>query len=109
VAVPKPPHSSIDWAPCSTSSTAAVTAASRSGTSRILLAGAEVDGAPLFDAALKPLGLSFGDFDVINTLRRLGGEAGTKPTAGSRPARWRRSSPRIAPSSICSTRAAATT
>lgn len=31
------------------------------------------------DRALAPLGLSFGDFDVINTLRRLGDAAGTNP------------------------------
>jgi DNA-binding MarR family transcriptional regulator len=31
-------------------------------------------------AGLAPLGLSFGDFDVINTLRRRGGEPGTNPT-----------------------------
>lgn len=28
-------------------------------------------------AALRPLGVSFGDFDVINTLRRLGDDQGT--------------------------------
>jgi DNA-binding MarR family transcriptional regulator len=31
-------------------------------------------------AALRPFDLSFGDFDVINTLRRRGDEQGTKPT-----------------------------
>jgi DNA-binding MarR family transcriptional regulator len=31
-------------------------------------------------AALQPLGLSFGDFDVVNTLRRRGDEHGTKPS-----------------------------
>lgn len=31
------------------------------------------------DRALAPLGLTFGDFDVINTLRRLGDEDGTHP------------------------------
>lgn len=31
------------------------------------------------DRALAPLGLSFGDFDVINTLRRLGAHPGTHP------------------------------
>lgn len=31
------------------------------------------------DDALRPLGLSFGDFDVINTLRRRGDPAGTNP------------------------------
>lgn len=31
------------------------------------------------DKALRPLGLSFGDFDVINTLRRRGEPAGTNP------------------------------
>jgi hypothetical protein len=30
-------------------------------------------------AALEPLGLSFGDFDVINTLRRRGDVQGTNP------------------------------
>lgn len=33
------------------------------------------------DEALRPLGLSFGDFDVINTLRRRGDPAGTNPKA----------------------------
>lgn len=33
------------------------------------------------DRALRPLGLSFGDFDMINTLRRRGEPAGTNPTA----------------------------
>ncbi|MGH3681978.1 MAG: MarR family winged helix-turn-helix transcriptional regulator, partial [Natronosporangium sp.] len=33
------------------------------------------------DQALRPLGLSFGDFDVINTLRRRAEPAGTNPTA----------------------------
>jgi DNA-binding MarR family transcriptional regulator len=32
------------------------------------------------DAALEPLGLSFGDFDVINTLRRRGDEGGANPS-----------------------------
>jgi DNA-binding MarR family transcriptional regulator len=32
-----------------------------------------------FVAALEPLGLSFADFDVINTIRRRGEEQGTKP------------------------------
>ena len=31
-------------------------------------------------AALQPLGLSFGDFDVLNTLRRRGEEEGSKPS-----------------------------
>jgi DNA-binding MarR family transcriptional regulator len=31
-------------------------------------------------AALRPFGLSFGDFDVLNTLRRVGGEEGTHPS-----------------------------
>src|SRR5918999_3299717 len=31
-------------------------------------------------AALRPFGLSLGEFDVINTLRRRGDEEGTKPT-----------------------------
>jgi DNA-binding MarR family transcriptional regulator len=30
-------------------------------------------------AALAPLGLSYGDFDVLNTLRRMGAPAGTNP------------------------------
>lgn len=30
-------------------------------------------------AALRPFGLSFGDFDVLNTLRRRGEEQGTNP------------------------------
>ena len=29
---------------------------------------------------LQPIGLSLGEFDVLNTLRRRGGEEGTKPT-----------------------------
>jgi DNA-binding MarR family transcriptional regulator len=33
------------------------------------------------DEALRPLGLSFGDFDVINTLRRRAEPAGTNPKA----------------------------
>lgn len=31
-------------------------------------------------AALRPFGLSLGEFDVLNTLRRRGDEEGTKPT-----------------------------
>ena len=31
-------------------------------------------------AALQPFGLSLGEFDVLNTLRRRGDEEGTKPT-----------------------------
>lgn len=31
------------------------------------------------DEALRPLGLTFGDFDVINTLRRLADPGGTNP------------------------------
>jgi DNA-binding MarR family transcriptional regulator len=31
-------------------------------------------------AALRPFDLSFGDFDVVNTLRRRGDEQGTNPT-----------------------------
>jgi DNA-binding MarR family transcriptional regulator len=31
-------------------------------------------------AALRPFGLSLGEFDVLNTLRRRGEEKGTKPT-----------------------------
>jgi DNA-binding MarR family transcriptional regulator len=30
--------------------------------------------------SLEPLGLSFGDFDVLNTLRRVGDEGGTHPS-----------------------------
>lgn len=33
------------------------------------------------DGALRPLGLSFADFDVINTLRRRGDPAGANPKA----------------------------
>lgn len=45
---------------------------------RIMLCGRHLERD--FDAALEPLGLSFGDFDVINTLRRLGRPEGSKPT-----------------------------
>jgi DNA-binding MarR family transcriptional regulator len=31
-------------------------------------------------ASLQPFGLSFGDFDVLNTLRRVGDERGTHPS-----------------------------
>lgn len=31
-------------------------------------------------ASLEPLGLSFGDFDVLNTLRRVGDQRGTHPS-----------------------------
>jgi DNA-binding MarR family transcriptional regulator len=44
---------------------------------RLLLCAAHLQRAIL--AALRPFGLSFGDFDVINTLRRRGDEQGTNP------------------------------
>ncbi len=44
---------------------------------RLLLCAAHLERAIV--AALRPLGLSFGDFDVLNTLRRRGGDQGTKP------------------------------
>jgi DNA-binding MarR family transcriptional regulator len=44
---------------------------------RILRCAAHLERA--IEAALRPLGLSFGDFDVINTLRRRGDPGGTNP------------------------------
>ncbi len=44
---------------------------------RLLLCAAHVERAIV--AALRPFGLSFGDFDVLNTLRRRGDGEGTKP------------------------------
>jgi len=44
---------------------------------RLLLCAAHLESAIL--AALQPFGLSFGDFDVLNTLRRRGDDEGTKP------------------------------
>ena len=44
---------------------------------RLLLCAAHLERAIV--AALQPFGLSFGDFDVLNTLRRLGEDEGTKP------------------------------
>lgn len=44
---------------------------------RLLLCAHHLERA-LVDA-LKPLGLSFGDFDVLNTLRRVGAATGTNP------------------------------
>ncbi|MQA12115.1 MAG: MarR family transcriptional regulator [Pseudonocardiaceae bacterium] len=44
---------------------------------RLLRSAAYLERA--IDEALRPLGLSFGDFDVINTLRRRGEPAGTNP------------------------------
>jgi DNA-binding MarR family transcriptional regulator len=44
---------------------------------RLLRSAAYLERA--IDAALRPLGLTFGDFDVINTLRRRGEPAGTNP------------------------------
>lgn len=43
-----------------------------------LLRGAALLGREI-EAALRPLGLSFGDFDVINTLRRRADPSGTNP------------------------------
>jgi DNA-binding MarR family transcriptional regulator len=45
---------------------------------RLLLCAAHLERAIV--AALQPLGLSFGDFDVLNTLRRRGDDQGTNPT-----------------------------
>jgi DNA-binding MarR family transcriptional regulator len=45
---------------------------------RLLLCAAHLERAIV--AALQPFGLSFGDFDVLNTLRRQGDEKGTNPT-----------------------------
>jgi DNA-binding MarR family transcriptional regulator len=44
---------------------------------RLLLCAAHLERAII--AALQPFGLTFGDFDVLNTLRRLGDGEGTKP------------------------------
>lgn len=44
---------------------------------RLLRCAAHLERA--IEAALGPLGLSYGDFDVINTLRRRGDPAGTNP------------------------------
>ncbi|MEN3609266.1 MarR family winged helix-turn-helix transcriptional regulator [Plantactinospora sp. ZYX-F-223] len=44
---------------------------------RLLLCADQVHRAIV--AALRPLGLTYGDFDVINTLRRLGDPEGTNP------------------------------
>jgi DNA-binding MarR family transcriptional regulator len=45
---------------------------------RLLLCAAHLERA--FVAALRPFGLSFGDFDVLNTLRRIGDEQGVHPS-----------------------------
>jgi DNA-binding MarR family transcriptional regulator len=45
---------------------------------RLLLCAAYLERAIV--AALQPFGLSFGDFDVLNTLRRRGDDEGTKPS-----------------------------
>jgi DNA-binding MarR family transcriptional regulator len=45
---------------------------------RLLLCAAHLERAIV--AALRPFGLSFGDFDVLNTLRRRGNEQGTNPS-----------------------------
>ena len=45
---------------------------------RLLLCAAHLERAIV--AALQPLGLSFGDFDVLNTLRRRGDDQGTNPS-----------------------------
>lgn len=44
---------------------------------RILRCAAHLERA--IEAALRPLGLTYGDFDVINTLRRRGDRAGINP------------------------------
>ena len=44
---------------------------------RLLLCAAHLDRAIV--TALQPFGLNFGDFDVLNTLRRRGDEEGTNP------------------------------
>ena len=44
---------------------------------RLLLCVAHLERAIV--SALEPFGLSFGDFDVLNTLRRRGDDQGTKP------------------------------
>jgi len=45
---------------------------------RLLLCAAHLERAIV--AALEPFGLSFGDFDVLNTLRRRGEEHGANPS-----------------------------
>jgi DNA-binding MarR family transcriptional regulator len=45
---------------------------------RLLLCAGYLERA--IGAALEPFGLSFGDFDVLNTLRRRAEEQGTKPS-----------------------------
>jgi DNA-binding MarR family transcriptional regulator len=45
---------------------------------RLLLCAAHLERAIV--AALEPFKLSFGDFDVLNTLRRRGDKAGTNPS-----------------------------
>jgi DNA-binding MarR family transcriptional regulator len=45
---------------------------------RLLLCAAHLERAIV--AALEPFNLSFGDFDVLNTLRRRGDERGTNPS-----------------------------
>lgn len=45
---------------------------------RLRLCNAHLERAIL--AALRPFGLSLGEFDVLSTIRRRGGESGTKPT-----------------------------
>jgi DNA-binding MarR family transcriptional regulator len=45
---------------------------------RLLLCAAHLERAIV--ASLEPFGLSFGDFDVLNTLRRSGDEQGTNPS-----------------------------
>jgi DNA-binding MarR family transcriptional regulator len=45
---------------------------------RLLLCAAHLERGIV--AALEPLELSFGDFDVLNTLRRHGGRTGTNPS-----------------------------
>jgi DNA-binding MarR family transcriptional regulator len=45
---------------------------------RLLLCAAHLERAIV--AALKPFGLSFGDFDVLNTLRRRGEDTGSNPS-----------------------------
>jgi DNA-binding MarR family transcriptional regulator len=45
---------------------------------RLLLCATHLERAIV--AALEPFGLSFGDFDVLNTLRRVGDERGTNPS-----------------------------
>jgi DNA-binding MarR family transcriptional regulator len=44
---------------------------------RLLLCAGHLERAIV--AALQPFGLSFGDFDVLNTLRRVGGGRGVNP------------------------------